>query len=84
MPLPASEPSPLSALRAAELAANPEAEYWAAACGWVPGTGHCRNRDCGSECLFQAQCETEARQVVRQRRRRRAAQQSFVQRGGRR
>ena len=58
-----------------ELAAHPDALRWAHECGWVPGTGHCRNRACASECLFREQRDAEARQVIRARRRRRKAQQ---------
>jgi hypothetical protein len=57
-----------------ELAAHPDALRWAHECGWIPGTGHCRNRGCTSECLFRTQREAEARRVVRARRRRRKAQ----------
>ena len=72
----------LLSLRAAEMAAGPEADYWASRCGWVPGTGYCRNRDCGAACLFGPQCETEARHVKARRRERRPAQQPFAARGG--
>ena len=74
-PMPAPEPilSPeLAAL--IELAGHPDALRWAHECGWVPGTGHCRNRDCSTECLFQPQREAEARRIVRTRRRRRKPQ----------
>jgi hypothetical protein len=80
----ASDFSSGTPLRAAALAADPEAEHWACACGWVPGTGRCRNRDCSLECLFQPQRETEAGQILRHRRRRRPAQQPFAERAGRR
>ena len=80
MPLPASDFSSGSFLRAAELAASPEAEHWASACGWVPGTGHCRNRDCSPECLFHLQWEAEAGQIIQHRRRRRPTQQPFADR----
>jgi hypothetical protein len=82
MSLPASGFSSGTPLRVAELAADPEAEYWARACGWVPGTGHCRNRDCGPQCLFHPQRETEAGQILRHRRGRRPAQQPFAERAG--
>src|SRR4051794_21105227 len=74
-PMPAPEPilSPeLAAL--IELAGHPDTLRWAHECGWVPGTGHCRNRDCSTECLFQPQREAEARRIVRTRRRRRKPQ----------
>jgi hypothetical protein len=32
-----------------ELATHPDALYWAHECGWVAGTGHCRNRPCAGE-----------------------------------
>jgi len=68
----ASEPVPSPELVALmELATHPDALYWAHECGWVPGTGHCRNRPCAGECLFRPQCGAEARRVVRTRRRRR-------------
>lgn len=57
--------------RAEELAAAPGAAYWALVCGWVPGTGHCRDRDCPHACVFRHQREAEARQVARWRRLRR-------------
>ncbi|HML10407.1 MAG TPA: hypothetical protein VK432_06060 [Stellaceae bacterium] len=57
--------------RAAELAREPDAPFWAAACGWVPGTGHCRNRDCAEACLFASQRVAEARRIARWRRLRR-------------
>jgi len=80
MSLPASGFSSKTSLRAAELAADPEAEYWACACGWVPGTGYCRNRHCGPQCLFHPQWQNEAGQILRHRRRRRPAQQPFAER----
>ena len=57
--------------RAQELAVDPAAAGWARACAWVPGTGHCRRRDCLSACLFRPQREAEARRVQRWRRLRR-------------
>ena len=48
---------PNLALRARDLATDPEAPQWVAVCAWVPGTGHCRNRDCSDACLLRAQCE---------------------------
>lgn len=54
-----------------ELSMQPCAAFWAEACGWVPGTGHCRNRDCAEACLFEAQRAAEARHVERRRRSRR-------------
>lgn len=74
--MPASEPglSP-DLVKLIELAAHPDALRWAHECGWIPGTGHCRNRGCASECLFRTQREAEARRIVRARRRRRKAQQ---------
>ena len=62
-------PGPPSLLsRAQELAAEPDAAYWAAVCAWVPGTGHCRNRECCENCLFQPQRLAEADRVRRWRR----------------
>lgn len=57
---------------AADLACESEAVFWAEACGWVPGTGYCRNRDCAAACLFEPQRATEAHYVARWRRLRRA------------
>jgi len=73
MPAPDHVPSPeLAAL--IELAAHPDALRWARECGWIPGTGHCRNRGCADECLFRPQREAEARRVIRDRRQRRKRQ----------
>ena len=70
--MPAFEPGPSPELiTLIELAAHPDALRWAHECGWLPGTGHCRNRDCASECLFRTEREAEARRVIRARRRRR-------------
>ena len=45
--MPAFEPGPSPELiTLIELAAHPDALRWAHECGWLPGTGHCRNRDC--------------------------------------
>jgi hypothetical protein len=60
---------PLS--RAQDLAAEPEALRWARECAWVPGTGHCRDRNCGWACIFRPQREAEAARVGRWRRLRR-------------
>ena len=57
--------------RARNLAKGLGAVYWARACAWVPGTGHCRRRDCGADCVFRAQREVEAQVVRRWRRLRR-------------
>ena len=59
------------ASRAKALAAHPEAAHWAKVCAWVPGTGYCRDRDCGEACLFHAQRQADAQRVRRWRRRRR-------------
>jgi hypothetical protein len=64
----------------AELAADPEAPRWARDCAWIPGTGHCRNRPCGTACLFRAQRKAEAEHVMRSRRQRRPAQEAFAER----
>lgn len=55
-----------------DLALQPMAAFWAETCGWVPGTGHCRNRDCRQACLFEPQRAAEAQKIVRRRRSRRA------------
>src|SRR5438046_1353932 len=60
-----------------ELAADPDAPRSARDCGWVPGTGYCRCRPCGADCLFRRQCETEARRVIRLRRARRCEHRQF-------
>ena len=59
------------ALRVENLAAEPGAMRWAGDCGWVPGTGHCRDRGCADACLFSEQREAEARRLQRWRRLRR-------------
>jgi hypothetical protein len=56
---------------AQNLAAEPDAARWARECAWVPGTGHCRHRDCGDICVFHAQRAAESRRVQRWRRLRR-------------
>ncbi len=71
-PEPVSSPDLVNLI---ELAAHPDALHWAHECGWVPGTGHCLDRDCASECLFRTQREAEARQIVRARRQRRKVRQ---------
>lgn len=55
--------------RVAELAREPDAPFWAEACGWVPG--HCRDRECGAACLFAPQRVAEVHRVSRLRRLRR-------------
>lgn len=73
----APEPVPSPNLVALiELAADPDALYWAHECGWVPGTGHCRNGACATECLLLPQRRAEARRIARTRRRRRRMQQA--------
>lgn len=67
---------PLSS-HVADLASDPEGLHWARECGWVPGTGHCRNRPCGDRCLFRAGRQTEAALVHRSRQLRRPAQRAF-------
>ena len=61
----------------AQLFADPTAPHWAQECAWVPGTGHCRNRSCGAECLFHPQRIAEAARVERARRARRPAQRTL-------
>jgi len=65
----AGSPDQLS--RARELAHEPDAVRWARVCAWIPGTGHCCNRDCTAACPFQAQRAADARNVARWRRVRR-------------
>jgi len=67
----ASVSSARTAPLAADLACEPEAAFWAEACGWVPGTGHCRNRNCDMACLFAAERAAELGRVARRRRLRR-------------
>lgn len=62
---------PRLSARAQDLAAEPEAMRWAQACEWVPGTGHCRNRDCSHACLFHEQREADIQCIQRWRRLRR-------------
>jgi hypothetical protein len=64
------EPPP----RAERLAELPAAARWARLCGWVPGTGHCRNRTCEEACVFRGQRLAEAFRVSRWRRLRRMFQ----------
>jgi hypothetical protein len=64
--------------RAQSLAKELGAAYWARVCAWVPGTGHCRRRDCGDDCVFRAQREAEARAVQRWRRLRRMFRRSLL------
>jgi hypothetical protein len=71
--MPPSEARRLVHLSPAErLAAQPAAAVWARSCAWVPGTGHCRQRDCSPACIFRPQREAEAVRVQRWRRLRRA------------
>ncbi len=79
MPAAESDMSP-ELIKLIELALHPDALRWADECGWVPGTGHCRRRDCASECLFGPQREAESRRILRSRRRRRKAQQAAAER----
>jgi len=65
----AGPPEPSSAI--AEFVQEPDAAHWARVCAWVPGTGYCRNHDCGDACIFHYQREAEARNVRRWRRLRR-------------
>jgi len=64
----------------AQFAADPDALRWARDCAWVPGTGHCRNRPCGAECLFRGQRETEASRIEHVRRHRRRDHRAFAER----
>jgi hypothetical protein len=51
------------------------AEYWSAACAWLPGTGRCRAEktiDCGQGCPFRPMREAEAGRIAGRRRNRRA------------
>lgn len=56
---------------ARDLALEPDASYWARVCGWLPGTGYCRNRDCGDACVFHSRQDADARAVRHWRRLRR-------------
>jgi hypothetical protein len=62
---------PRSAEFVFELAQSPDAAFWAEACGWVPGAGYCRNRDCSAACLFARQRVAERGRIARRRRLRR-------------
>ena len=55
-----------------KLLATPDAEHWAANCGWMPGTGYCANRDCSVACVFRAQRGADAARVQYYRRQRRS------------
>ena len=68
----AGEPGRRSlSMQAQDFAAEPDAARWAQVCAWVPGTGHCRNRDCSDACLFHEQREADEQRVQRWRRLRR-------------
>ena len=56
---------------ASELALAPGADYWAARCGWVPGTAYCANRSCAEACVFRAQYRADVEVTARLRRQRR-------------
>lgn len=58
-------------LPAEEFASLPDALYWAEHCAWVPGSGHCSNRDCGEACVFLLQRLSELERLVVRRRARR-------------
>ena len=60
--------------RIAKFIADPDARRWAHDCGWVPGTGSCKNRPCSPECLFREERETEASRIEHQRRHYRRSQ----------
>jgi hypothetical protein len=66
--------------RLAELAADPDAVRWAQECGWLPGTGHCRDRRCSGDCLFRPQRLAEAARVTSSRRHRRRTQLPWADR----
>jgi hypothetical protein len=57
--------------RAEFLAEHPDATRWARLCGWVPGTGHCRNRACDEDCVFRIQRLAETSRMSHWRRLRR-------------
>jgi hypothetical protein len=56
----------------AEHLADAHIERWAHDCGWIPGSGYCRNLDCGRACTFHAQREADAMRVRRHRQQRRS------------
>ena len=64
--------------RFADLATDPNAPRWALECGWVPGSGACKNHPCDPECLFREQRETEANRIEHERRKRRREQRSIA------
>jgi hypothetical protein len=66
--------------RIAQLAAKPDAVRWARDCAWVPGSGHCRNRPCSTECVFREQRTAEAEWVTSARRQRRPSQRPGAER----
>ncbi|MGE5269489.1 MAG: hypothetical protein ACM3JG_07435 [Thiohalocapsa sp.] len=68
-----------ASLRAADIAAEPDALRWARDCGWLPGTGYCRNHPCGRDCLFRPQREAESLRLVESRRQRRRAASRIAQ-----
>jgi hypothetical protein len=65
---------------ARDLAIEPDAARWAASCGWLPGTGHCRKRDCSIACILRPGRDAEGRRIARRRRLRRAAEAPFKRR----
>jgi hypothetical protein len=64
----------------AELVGDPEVSRWAHDCGWMPGTGMCRNRACEPECLFREQRRIEAAGIEHLRRQRRPEQRAIAER----
>jgi len=60
------------------LASQPSAARWAQCCAWIPGTGHCRDRDCSHACLFRTRREAETRRLERWRRKRRISVQLWL------
>jgi len=55
-----------------ELARLPDALFWAEHCGWLPGSGYCRDYGCKPECIFRSLFLAEKQSIMRRRRSRRA------------
>ncbi|MBV9824831.1 MAG: hypothetical protein JO001_03990 [Alphaproteobacteria bacterium] len=66
---------PLPPAAITELLDDNDAERWARDCGWIPGSGYCRNRDCTGECPFGTQLAAERARVIRARLSRRRARE---------
>jgi hypothetical protein len=70
-----SKKTQLARFISATLVCAEQAEYWAATCTWLPGTGRCQTQttiECGLDCPFRPMREGEVNRIEAHRRRRRA------------